>query len=129
MRRFLLAPVLLSALVLTPACAAAVVGAAAVSTVQYVRNEAYRDYSATLDATWSATLEAMRDLAYPVDPSVPYGENGGTLRVNDVHVRVQRAQNERTRVRLRIGTFDTPEHRVRAKSILDGIARRLGLES
>ena len=127
MRRLLLTPVLLSALVLTPACVAAV-GAAAVTTVQYVRNEAYRDYSATVDATWSATLEAMRDLSYPVDPSVPYGQNGGTLRVNDVHVRVQRTKDERTRVRLRIGTFDTPEHRVRAKSILDGVARRLGLE-
>lgn len=126
MRRSNPAPLLLVLLLLAPGCAAAVVGAAAVGTVQYVRNEAYRDYSATVEATWSATLEAMRDLAYPVDPTVPYGQDGGTLRVNDVWVRVQATKDGKSRVRVRIGTFRNAEHRVRAKSILDGVARRLG---
>ncbi len=126
MRSSILTPLLLLTLALAPGCAAAVVGAAAVGTVQYARNEAHRDYSATVEATWSATLEAMRDLAYPVDPSVPYGQDGGTLRVNDVRVKVQGTNDNRSRVFVRVGTLTSQEHRVRAKSILDATARRLG---
>lgn len=113
-------------LALTPACAAAVVGAGALGAVQYVRNEASRDYSATVDATWSATLEAMRDLAYPVDPTVKYGQNGGSLVLNDVRVKVNERAPSGSRVSVRVGTFSTDEHRSRAKNILDGISRRLG---
>lgn len=115
-----------SVLALTPGCVAAAVGAGALGTVQYVRNEVSRDYPATVEATWSATLEAMRDLAYPVDPTARYGENGGTLVLNDVHVKVNERAPSGSRVAVRVGTFTNDEHRSRAKNILDGITRRLG---
>lgn len=126
MLRSAAAVLLVSAIALTPACAAAVVGAGALGTVQYLRNEATRDYAATVEATWSATLESMRDLAYPVDPTVKYGQNGGTLVLNDVRVKVNERAPSGSRVSVRVGTFSTDEHRSRAKNILDGISRRLG---
>lgn len=126
MPRFTASLLLAFLLAVTPACAAAVVGAGAVGAVQYFRNEAQRAYPATVEATWSATLEAMRDLAYPVDPTVKYGQNGGVLVLNDVKVKVQERSPSGSMVAVRVGTFNTEEHRIRAKNILDGISRRLG---
>ncbi len=117
---------LLMLLVFAPGCAAVVAGAAAAGTVQYVRNEAARDYDATVDATWSATLGSLRDQGYPVDPSASYAGRGGALEVNDVKVWVGSLGPAKSRVRIRVGTFDTDKHRNQAHRILDGISAHLG---
>jgi hypothetical protein len=124
-------PILLLSLIalVLPAtgCAAVVAGAAATGTIQYLRNEASRDYAATPEATWTATLQALRDHGYPVDPSAAYAQRGGRLEVNDVKVWVRPYGAGRTRVRLRVGTFDTDAHRERARLVLDAVGAHLGV--
>lgn len=114
-------------LLLAPGCVAVVAGAAAVGAVQYFRNEAVREYPATREATWAATLQTLRDLGYPVDPSTGYGSSQGSLEVNEVKLRVYGTEGGQTRVAVRVGTFKTQAHRDQAKRILDGIAQVMGL--
>jgi hypothetical protein len=108
------------------ACIAVAAGAAAgYGTHQYVTNEVTRDYPADLTRTWQATLAAMREQGYPVAEGVPHGPNEGRLEINDAKVVVERTGPTSSRVRARIGTFETDGHRQRATSILDAVSRRL----
>lgn len=127
MNRFRLLVVgLLAATWALPGCVAVVAGAAAAGTIQYVRNEASRDYAATVEATWAAALQVLQERGLPVDPAAPVGPSGGTLDVGDVHLEVFARGTDRTRVRVRVGTFDTNTNREEARLILDGVAERLG---
>ena len=127
MPRFCAFLLLSAALILTPGCAAVVVGAAAAGTMKIVSNESARTYPATVDATWMATLESLREVGYPVDPSVPFGRDGSDFEVEDVKVQVRSGEEPgTTRVWVRVGTFDNEKNREKAGRILDGIQRRVG---
>lgn len=126
MPRFCAFLLLSAALSLTPGCAAVVVGAAAAGTMKIVSNESARTYPATVDATWMATLESLREVGYPVDPSVPFGRDGSDFEVEDVKVQVRSGEPGMTRVWVRVGTFDNEKNREKARRILDGIQRRVG---
>jgi hypothetical protein len=105
--------------------AVAVGAAAAYGVVKYTDNEAYRDFHAPLDATWKATLQAMREHGYPISESAPLGTTEGKIDIDDAKVSVQREAGEYTRVKVRIGTFSTDEHRRRAALILESVAARV----
>jgi len=106
--------------------AALAVGAAATfGVVMYVENEAYRDFHAELDPAWNATLAAMRKLGYPVQEGMPHGITEGAVKVNDAEVRVTRESGGYTRIHVRIGTFETEDHRRRATLLLEEIAKTI----
>jgi hypothetical protein len=90
--------------------------------VKYTENEAYRDFRAGVEATWSATLRSMQELGYPVQEGVPYGSSDGRVEINDAKVVVEPSGGY-TRVRVRVGVFSNDENRRRAGEILDRIAR------
>ena len=119
-------------LVLLPArslggCVAVAAGAAAgYGTAQYVRNPEVRSYSASLTATWSATVASMRDAGYPVAPDARPAGNVGRLALNDAVVDVWQVSESETNVRVKIGTFTTDAHRAMSDRIHDGIAARVG---
>ncbi len=127
MPRLIFPAVLLSILALTPGCVAVVAGAAAAGTMKYVSNESARTFPATINATWSATLEGLRDVGYPVDASVPFERQGGEFEIQDVKVQVKAGKPGMTRVWVRVGTFDNEKNRTKAQRILDAIAKRLGV--
>jgi hypothetical protein len=111
---------------LLPACAAAVVGGAAYGAFKAVNNEHERDFATDLESTWQAAIGSLQENGHPVAATATHGATSGTLEVGDVEVRVASHAGGKTRVSIRIGTFDTDDHRRRARLIMDGIARRLG---
>lgn len=126
--RVLSAAGLVLALAGANACVATAIVAGAAATfgiVMYSENEAVRDFDAGLGPTWSATVAAMRTLGYPVADGAAHGLTEGRVEVHDVKVRVTREPGDFTRVRVRVGTFRTEEHRRRAGLILEEVARLL----
>jgi hypothetical protein len=103
------------------------VGAAAgvVGYVYYDRNEAVRDFPASFDKTWKATLGAMRTLKYAVPKEPELSAASGELLIDDVKISVTRQPGNLTRVSIRVGTFDTEGHRHRAALIFEKIQGQL----
>jgi hypothetical protein len=68
----------------------------------------------------------MYDLGYPVALNAVHGPTEGTISSKDATVRVERHAEGFTRVRIRIGTFETADHHRRADLVFAGISSRLG---
>ena len=122
----------LVAMLSLPGCLAAalLVGAGGTyGAIEYSDNESSRDFPATLDDTWSATVRAMRELGYPVATNASHGTTEGHVEINDTQVWVEQHSGDITRVRVRIGTFDTDDHRRRAQLLLDAVAAELSPRS
>jgi len=115
---------------LTSGCLAAAgltVGAAAgvVGYVYYDKNEAQRDFAANFDKTWKATLEAMKALKYTVPKEPQHSADSGDLTIGNIRINLARHPGNMTRVSIRIGTFDTADHRRRAGLIFEKIEEQL----
>ena len=128
--RIMRQPVLL-ALLLVPllsgclAVAGLTVGAGVVGFVYYDKNEAHKDFDASFEKTWKASLEALRELKYEVPKEVAHAPDSGDVTIGDLRLRVAHHPGSLTRVRVRIGTFLTEEHRRRAGLILEQIEKEL----
>lgn len=119
---------LLALITILPGCLLAVVavaGAATFGAISYSNNGAEQDFKASLESTWQATISAVRDAGYPVDPASKPDANEGTIDSGDLHVRVERHPGNFTRVIVRIGTFKTDDHKRQAKLILEQVAGQL----
>jgi hypothetical protein len=107
-----------------PGCVAVAAGAAAgYGTAQIVRNADVRDYDGSLPAVWAATLASVREAGYPVALDAP--SEPAALAVNDLAVSAWSVGEGRVRVRARVGTFNTDEHRRITGRIHAGIAERV----
>lgn len=108
------------------AAAAAVAAAAATyGVIKYTENEARQDFDAGFDTTYAATVKALRRLGYPVKGGMEPTGTEEKIEVSNVTVRVERHTEGFTRVRVRVGTFETDEHQRRARLILEEIQRCL----
>ena len=122
---------LLAALLVVPlvsgclAVAGLTVGAGVVGYVFYDKNEARQDFDASFDKTWKATLAALHGLQYAVPKDAPHAGDSGEIVLDDLRVRVAYHPGSKTRVSVRVGTFDTEEHRRRAGLILERIEKEL----
>ncbi len=111
---------------LSSGCVAVLVGAtAAYGYVQYEENEAWRDYEAGFMTTWRATIDGLEELGYVVPRGTEPEPTEGRIETDDVLVKVERHPGNVTRVRVRVGTFDTADHRRRAGLILEEISSEL----
>lgn len=110
-------------------CVAAVAGGAAYGAYKYAKNDGERDFQAGLDATWQAAIASLQESGHPIAAQATHGATSGVLSIEDVTVRVEAHATGVTRVRIRVGTFDTDEHRRRANLIMAGIATRLGVQA
>ena len=101
--------------------------AGTVGYVQYDENEAFQDFESSLDRVWDATIEALRDQGHEMAGDYPHGPDEGVIQLQEegLWVKVERTDQEFTRVRVRIGTFDTPEHHERATDLLVAIDEEL----
>ena len=122
---------LLAALLVVPlvsgclAVAGLTVGAGVVGYVFYDKNEARQDFDASFDKTWKATLTALHSLQYAIPKDPAHAGDSGEITLNDLHVHVAYHPDNKTRVSVRVGTFDTEEHRRRAGLILEKIQDEL----
>ncbi|MBL8896151.1 MAG: DUF3568 family protein [Planctomycetes bacterium] len=105
--------------------AAAAVAGATYGVIKYTENGAEADFDAELEATFAATVQAMRALDYPVAEDLKPGTTEGRIKVNDADVHVGRQPGGFTRVTVTIGTFDTEDHERRARLILEEVKKRL----
>ena len=69
----------------------------------------------------------MADLVGHPAPRVKWHtETEGEIEDDDLWVRVEARSNDYTSVRVRIGTFDTEEHRRKAAVLLEEIEKEIG---
>ena len=116
------------ALLPLPACvvaAAAAVGAATWGAISYYQNEASMDVPQDLPTVFAAAKKALHNLSFPVDDKQTANATEGKLDAGDAHVRVEKQPGGTTRVRARVGTFDTNDNERRAKLILEEIKKLL----
>lgn len=105
--------------------AVAVGAAAAYGAVKYTDNEAYRDFKASLEDTWEATLPAMRENGWTVGDPTLTSATEGHIDFPEIKVNVEKQPGDFTRVRVRVGSFSNEENRRRSGLVLESIAKRL----
>lgn len=112
-------------------CAAAVLagaaGGAGVGTAAYIEGEHSRVHSANLDRTWTATLDALKQMNIRVEKS-DKDALGGIVEARradgtDVKIKEEPAEGNTTRVKVRIGMFGDQNG---SEAIQNTIARILG---
>jgi hypothetical protein len=108
-----------------PVVAVAAVGAATYGVISWHGNEAQMDFQAELPKVWDASKTALRALAFPVDDTQQHTVTEGTLTAGEAKLIVERQPGNVTRVRARVGTFDTDDNKRRAQLILEEIQKRL----
>jgi len=117
-----------SILLVLPSCvvaAVAAVGAATYGAVSYSGNEASTTVQQDLQTVTVAVKKAMRDLNFPVDDTQQPGVTECTLTGGEAKVVLERHPGEVTKIRCRVGTFDTEDNRRRSALLLEKIRANL----
>lgn len=121
--------IVIALLSVTSSCVGIIAGAAvAVGYIQYTENEAFLDFQgADLDTTWRATLRGLQDMDYTVDGNYPHEATYGEIDLDerDTNVKVEIHPEGFTRVRVRVGTFETKDNIRKAELILSAIEKRM----
>lgn len=130
MRRSPLLLISLSLLPLLGGClAAAAAAGAAFGYVKYRENEATRDFEKSPPEVWPAALGALEARGYPLPGGTPReledDADSAEVEGEDYWLRVEEHPGDFTRVRVRIGTFETDEHKRKAGLVLESVAERL----
>ena len=103
--------------------------AAGAGTVAYIKGELQTNYAASLDRTWQASLDALRDLDYRIITSGRDGTAGEIearqIGGDKVKVGLSVSGPETTLVKIRVGVFGDEAV---SRTIERKIASRLGLE-
>ena len=115
---------------LTGCAAIAVAGAAgAVGYIQYEKNETYAEFDQDILVVWTACIDGLEALGFEIPYSVARTLTGpvneSEIEGEGYKLRLERYLGDITRVRVRVGTFDTEDNRRRADLILEEISRRL----
>jgi hypothetical protein len=112
------------------AVAAAAIGAAAIGAYSYANNELSRDYHATYDQAWDATLKAAKDLNLTVtSQNKDYQKAVVQAKRADgtpVTINLEALEKDRVKLTVRVGTFESDENRRAAEAIHDQILRNMG---
>ncbi len=127
MKRFLI-PLLL--LPLASGCIAiAAAGAGAAATygfVSYKNNVSSTEFDRPLALTFKATLHGLSAQDYEIQGEPELGPKGAEIVAGSATVWVERMVGDTTRVRVRVGTFDSDDNRRLGRLLLEEIGRRLG---
>jgi hypothetical protein len=117
-----------SLLLVLPSCivaAVAAVGAATYGAVSYNGNEASISVQKDLAAATVAAKKGMRELGFPVDETQQPGTTECTLTGGEAKVILERHPGEVTKIRVRVGTFDTDDNKRRSGLLLEKIRAHL----
>lgn len=121
----LLACCLLPALPSCIVAAVAAVGAATYGAVSYNGNEASVTVQKDLATVTQASKTAMRELGFPVDDTQQAGVTECTLTGGEAKVVLERHPGEVTKIRVRVGTFETEDNKRRSGLLLEKIRAHL----
>lgn len=111
-------------------CVAAAVAVAAgggIAYWQYSENEVCADFQADLKSTWEAARTVLAQQGFGDPTAEALGVTEGELSSDGWKLHVERRTGDVTRVRVRIGTFDTDDHERRARLLMEGIGEKLGV--
>ena len=125
----LLPSIALALLSVTTGCVAVVAAGAAYGFVKYEKNEAYQDFDTSVESAWAASIDALEDGGYVVEPTVArsLAEEADSVKVEGVGywLRVEQHTAGLVRVRVRVGTFESKDNKRRSALLLEAIADRL----
>ena len=120
------------ALALLPAgggCVAVVAAGAAYGYVKYEKNEAYQDFETSVERAWTASIEALEASGYIVEPTVARSltEDADSANVDGegYWLRVEKHTAGLVRVRVRVGTFESEDHKRMSALLLESVGERL----
>lgn len=108
---------------------AAVAAGATYGVIRYERNEAVRDLKASTGRVWRAAQDALVARGYrlpaAISRNLPESRDRAEIQGDGYQVQVEEQVGGWTRLRVRVGHFDTKENRRRAGLLVDSIERRL----
>ncbi|MEM7205631.1 MAG: DUF3568 family protein [Planctomycetota bacterium] len=109
---------------------AAVAGVAAVAAgtygaVKYFENEAQEDYPAELQVVHEAARDVMAEQGYGDPRKVSEGNTEVELAYENAWLAIERHAGDFTRVRVRVGTFESDDHKRQAALVLEAIRARV----
>jgi hypothetical protein len=88
-------------------------------------NEVRRDFGVPLDAVWDVAVESLGENGFLFGETTWDGATEGAVHADDATILAERHPGDFTRVRVRVGTFRTPDNVRRAGLILESISRHL----
>lgn len=98
--------------------------AATLCYASYRRNERHCDLRAPLSEAWSAAIEALGENGFVFGEPSWFGSTEGRIEAGDAKVIVEKHPGGYTRVRVRVGLFDTDDNRRRAGLVVESIEKR-----
>ncbi|MFT5283990.1 MAG: hypothetical protein ACI8TQ_000141 [Planctomycetota bacterium] len=110
-------------------CIVVAAGAGAAATYGYIshqNNTSVRDFNASPTKAWKAVLYGMKAQKYSVEGSPELGPVEGIATSGDTRVTVERVPGGTSRVKIRIGTFESEKNERLGRLLMLDIARRLG---
>jgi len=120
---------LLALVPLNSSCVAVVAAGAAYGYVKYDKNEVSQDFETSVEDAWSASIASLEDSGYVVEPTVARNlaadVDTALVEGEGYWLRVEKHINGRTLVRVRLGTFETDEHKRKSALLLEAIGERL----
>ncbi len=107
-------------------CVAAAAAGAGFGYWQYDKNETVSDFETDFDSAWRASVAGVKDFAdLPPVTTTTLAGTSGELEGEGFRVRVEEHPDGKTRVRVRVGTFDTEENRRLAGLVMESIETQL----
>ena len=114
---------------LTSCIAVAAAGAGAgIGYVFYQRNEVHQDFPVDLETAWEAVLDVAGANEEGTNITSWMKDGAAELDGPDLKIRAEVRIDGITRIKIRIGTFETDEHERQAELMLEEIAQKLGVE-
>jgi hypothetical protein len=112
-----------------PGCVVAAVAGATYGILKYEQNEAVCDLKAPVGRVWRASIDALMGRGY----SLPDGVERDLDEEQDIAaidgpgywLQVEEYPGGRTRLRVRIGTFESDKHKRKASLLIESIESRL----
>ena len=136
MKVWMMAAGTMAILMLSEGCALFLVGAAAgagAGTVSYCGNELRVSQAVTVDRAWVAANAAMKDMDFTIIPAETHKDaTGGRVQGRNakdqvVRIEVMHQTDQITDLRVRVGTFNTPDNRSTAQMLYEKLNKRLAL--
>ena len=116
---------LLAVGLVSPGCLAVVAAGAAVGYMQFDKNEAWQEFDGELADVFEAAQDVVVNQGYLVKEVPAEDATQRVLEGEDIKVTVEQFAGDKIKVSVRVGTFDTEDHRRRAELVLEEIEKKL----
>jgi hypothetical protein len=95
----------------------------AVGVIQWDKNKATREFEAEFQTVWDSTIAAYQNLGYGEPEVNLLTKTEGEAEASDVWSRVELDPDGKTSLVVRVGTFDSADHRRRSELFMSEVAR------